>query len=61
MVIRVELRFVDENEFQKQRDSFILSNIMELEIDSTISSESNGLLGEEYNSESHCTLPDKFI
>ena len=49
---RVELRrFVDENEFQKQGDWFILPQILELEIDPTISSESNGLLDEEYDSD----------
>ena len=53
---RVELRrFVDENEFQKQGDWFIFPQILELEIDPTISSESNGLLDEEYDSR----LPNK--
>ena len=43
--------FIDENAFQKQGDWFILTQTLELEKDSTISSKSNGLLDEEYDTE----------
>ena len=55
MALLVELRFVDEYQFQKQGDWFILPHILELEMDPTIRSESNGLLNEEYDFQSHYT------
>ena len=52
MVFRVELRFVDESEFQKQGKWYILPQNPECEIDSTILFESDGSLDEEeYDSE----------
>ena len=52
MAFRVELRFVDESEFQKQGKWYILPQNPECEIDSTILFESDGSLDEEeYDSE----------
>lgn len=51
MMFRVELRFVDESEFQKQGKWHILSENPEWEIDLTISCEFNRSLDEEYDSE----------
>ena len=52
MAFRVELRFVDESEFQKQGKWYILPQNPECKIDSTILFESDGSLDEEeYDSE----------
>ena len=61
MAFEEEKPFVRRKQLQKQEDWFILPQILELEVDSTISSKSNGLMDEEYDSRNLHTMPDKFI